>query len=82
MDNIDHMTTAAIHELQDAVKIRHVIMELLQHLTSSLRWVLRYCQKYNIEISNKEKIMELIERALEITRLRYDQTVNGLTQGP
>jgi hypothetical protein len=66
MDNIDHMTTAAIHELQDAVKIRHVNMELLQYLTSSLRWVLRYCQKHNIEIPDKDKIMELIDRAIEI----------------
>jgi hypothetical protein len=66
MDSSDHITTAAIHELQDAVKIRHVNMELLQYLTSSLRWVLRYCRKYNIEIPEKDKITELIDRAIEI----------------
>lgn len=66
MDSLDHIKTAAIHELHDAVKIRHVNMELLQYLTSSLRWIMRYSQKYNIEIPEKDKIMALIDRAIEI----------------
>lgn len=57
---------ATIQELQNAVRIRHINMELLVYLTSSLRWVLRYCQKYNIEIPEKDKILDLIDTAIEI----------------
>jgi 5-methylcytosine-specific restriction endonuclease McrBC GTP-binding regulatory subunit McrB len=66
MNSLDHVKMAAIHELQDAVKIRHINMELLNYLTSSLRWILRYCQKNNIEIPEKDKIVDLIDKAIEI----------------
>jgi hypothetical protein len=66
MDSLDHIKSATIQELQDAVRIRCVNMELLEYLTSSLRWILRNCQKHNMEIPEKDKIMLLIDRAIEI----------------
>jgi hypothetical protein len=66
MDSLDHIKSATIQELQDAVRIRRVNMELLEYLTSSLRWILRYCQKHNMEIPEKDRIMEIIDRATEI----------------
>lgn len=65
-DSLDHIKAATIQELQNAVKIRRVNMELLEFLVSSLRWILHYCQKHDMEMPEKDKITELINRAIEI----------------
>jgi hypothetical protein len=64
MHSTNYITKAAFHKLPDAVKIRHVNMELLQFLTSSLRWILRYCH-----ILEKGKITVLIDRAIVLDKM-------------
>lgn len=66
MDSVDHIKMAMLQELQEAVRIRRINMELLQSLESSLRWLLRYCQIHDIEIPEKDKILSLIDKAIEI----------------
>lgn len=52
--------------MEEALKIKQVNDEMLEHLVSSLRWLLHYSQKYGIPLPEKEKITLLVNRAMEI----------------
>jgi hypothetical protein len=66
MDSIEHMKIAAFEELKEALKIKRVNDELLEYLASSLTWILHYCQKCGMPLPEQEKIIKLIDRAIEI----------------
>lgn len=57
---------AAFQELQEVLQIKNVNDELLEFLTSSLRWLLHYETKYNIQLPEKEKISEMVAKGMEI----------------
>jgi hypothetical protein len=59
---------AALQQLRYAVKVRQVNDELLEHLASTLRWLLHYAAKNNIDLPDKDKISLALERAMEIAR--------------
>ena len=52
-------------DLQYILKAKKVSDELLEQLSSSLQWLLRYSEKYNIPLPEKDRIMLLIDRAIE-----------------
>ena len=56
MDNTDHVMTAAYQELKDAMQFKRVNEELLEYLSSSIRWLLHYSKKNNIPLPEKDKI--------------------------
>jgi hypothetical protein len=66
MNSTEHMKIAAFQELQEALKVKRVNDELLEFLASSLGWILRYAKKNNMEIPDKEKIIEIMNRAMVI----------------
>jgi hypothetical protein len=66
MDSSEHIRLAVYQELQNAVKIRKVNCELLEHLLSSVRWILHYARKNNISLPDIDKIEQVIDRAIEI----------------
>jgi hypothetical protein len=72
MDSIDHMTVAAYQELQEAIKIRRVNKELLEHLLASIRWIIRYATKNNISLPNVDTIDEIMDKAIEIDEKTSD----------
>jgi hypothetical protein len=55
---------AAFQELKEAIKIKRINDELLEYLVSSLRWLIRYSDKYNIPLPDLDKIQETIDRAI------------------
>ena len=61
-----HNKMAAFQELQEALQIRSVNDELLEYLASSLNWLLHYTSKYNIILPEKDRIYEVLERAMAI----------------
>jgi hypothetical protein len=66
MDNADHVMTAAYQELKHAIKFKRVNEELLEYLSSSIRWLLHYSKKHNIALPERDKIEEIVSRAMTI----------------
>jgi hypothetical protein len=68
MNNNDcyHIKMAAFHELQEALKIKHVNDELLEHLISSVLWLVNYAKKNNITLPERDKITEILDKAIAI----------------
>jgi hypothetical protein len=66
MDSNEHIKIAAYQELQEAVKIRKVNRELLEHLLSSIRWILHYAKKNNISLPDIDNIEQVVDKAIEI----------------
>src|SRR5579883_1900922 len=62
----NYIEVAAIQKLNYAIKVKEVNDELLEQLASSLRWLLYYSTKHNIPLPETEKIILLIDRAIEI----------------
>jgi adenylate cyclase len=65
-NNNYHIKMAAFHELQEALKIKRVYDELLEHLVSSIRWLVHYAKKNNITLPEKDKIVNMLDKATEI----------------
>ncbi len=56
----------AAEELRDALKLKRINEELLEHLASTLRWLLGYGEINNIRLPEKDKIALALDRAMEI----------------
>jgi hypothetical protein len=63
---LDEIREAAFHELQEALKIKRVNDELLEHLLSSVLWLVNYAKKNNITLPEKDKITEILDKAIAI----------------
>lgn len=59
---------AAIEELKEALKIKQTNDELLEYLSSSLRWLIHYSNKYQISLPEKEKISLILDRIMDINK--------------
>lgn len=66
-DSVEIMKLAAFQELQDALKIKRVNDELLEFLASSLRWLIYYTRKNNLPLPEKDKIIRVLDRTMEIS---------------
>lgn len=66
MNSSEHVKFAAFQELQNVLKVKRINDELLEQLTSSLRWLLHYRQKYNIPLPETDRILDLLHRAIII----------------
>lgn len=66
IDSTDHMRIAALHELQDAIGIRRINIELFDYLCASIRWMLRYAIKNKIDLPDIGKFDEILDRAADI----------------
>ncbi|MGC2669033.1 MAG: hypothetical protein WA220_07615 [Candidatus Nitrosopolaris sp.] len=66
MNSSEHVKLAAFPELQNVPKVKRINDELLEQLTSSLRWLLHYRQKYNIPLPETDRILDLLHRAMII----------------
>ncbi len=76
-DNADHLMTAAYQELKYAMQFKRINEELLEYLSSSIRWLLHYSKKNNIPLPEKNKIEEIVSRATTIAdKLPRDRNNN------
>ena len=57
---------AVLEELRHTLKVKRINDELLEHLASTLGWLLRYAEKNNIALPEKDKIVLALDRAMEI----------------
>lgn len=61
-----HIKMAVYQELQDALKLKQVNEELLEYLTSSLRWLIHYTNKNKIALPELDKIDQILNTAMDI----------------
>jgi hypothetical protein len=57
-----------VERLRNTMKVKRINDELLQHLESSLRWVIHYCRKHDIPLPEEDKIIDLCNKAIEIEK--------------
>ena len=67
-----------IEELKKAVKVKRLNEDLLEHLTATVSWIIRNCEKNNIPIPNKHTISRSITRAYEyLDKIPYADQPQG-----
>ena len=66
-NNTYHIKMAVLEELRHTLKVKRINDELLEHLASTLRWIIRYSETNNITLPEKDKIVLALDRAMEIT---------------
>jgi len=66
MDSSDHIKIAIMKELQDAIKIKKNNDELQQYLISSIQWIIRYAERNNFRIPDKDKMIEMLDKITQI----------------
>ena len=66
IDSTEHIKMAVLRELQDAVRIRRINIELFEYLCASIRWMLRYARKNNIPLPDIDRFDEILDRAAGI----------------
>ena len=65
-NNTYHIKMAVLEDLRHTLKVKRINDELLEHLASTLRWLLRYGEINNIMLPEKDKIILALDRAVEI----------------
>jgi CRISPR/Cas system-associated protein Csx1 len=82
MDNISshYIELAATQKLRYALQIAQANDELSEQLFSSLRWIVRYCKRYQIPLPEKERILASLDKVLEINNKIPCQAPTNLKQ--
>jgi hypothetical protein len=56
---------------------KNMNQELMQHLTGSIFYLLRYSEKYNVQLPKKEELINMLEKAnFLIDEITYQPTLN------
>jgi hypothetical protein len=50
-------------EIREVVKVKDLNIELMEHLTFTADWLLRYCERNNVWPPNTDRLLELMHRA-------------------
>lgn len=66
---VDYIKLQEIAELKEALTIKELNTELLEHLQSSVLFVMDYCEKNNIPLPNMNTIGNAVERADQLLTL-------------
>ncbi len=61
-DEIDIVKNAIMH-YDRAIRLKKINENLYDHLSGSISWILRYSDKNQIPLPNKEKLNEMVTRA-------------------
>ncbi|HKG31036.1 MAG TPA: hypothetical protein VKA91_07165 [Nitrososphaeraceae archaeon] len=59
-------------ELQEAMRVKELNVELIEHLGSMGIWILKYCERNNIKPPDTDRLLELIQRSREIVQRMYE----------
>ena len=58
------LNPSIIEEMRYALRIKRVNEEMLEYLSSSLRWLMRYADKQGIQLPEKERILSIVESVM------------------
>ena len=71
MDNY-HLKRQLIGEIHEAVRVKELNVELMEHLAFTANWILRYCEKNHITPPDLDRLHELIDRSRELVQKMYE----------
>jgi hypothetical protein len=61
-----------IGEVQEAIRVKELNIELLEHLSYTTRWILMHCEKNNIKPPDLDKLVSLIHRSRQLIDTMYE----------
>ena len=62
MNEVD-VLKKALSEMDDAVKLKNMNEELMQHLSGSVYWLIKHSEKYDFQLPKKEELIRMVEKA-------------------
>jgi hypothetical protein len=71
MDNY-HLKIQLIGEIQEAVRVKELNVELMEHLAFTANWILRYCENNNVKPPDLDKLLKLIDRSRQLIQRMYE----------
>lgn len=75
-DEID-VLQLAIEEHKKAIKLKNMNQELMEHLTGSIFYLLKYSEKHGLPVSNRDGLLQMLEKAnFLIDEITYQPIVN------
>lgn len=75
-DEID-VLQLAIEEHRKAVQLKNMNQELMEHLTGSIFYLLKYAEKNKLFIPNRENLLQMLKKANSlIDEITYQPTGN------
>jgi hypothetical protein len=60
---VDHIKLQEIAELRNALKIKELNEELLEHLQLSMLYILKYCEDNKVPLPDMDRIKNILDRA-------------------
>jgi hypothetical protein len=67
-----HIKKQLLGEVHEAIRVKELNVELMEHLTFTSDWLLRYCERMNLKPPNIDKLQELISRAGDLVQKIYE----------
>ncbi len=78
LDKTDAFVNLAIvEELRQIRKAKQTANELVVYLADSLRWVLHYCAKNNLQLPDHEKITRMVDHAIKLEQTFNVQSIQN-----
>jgi hypothetical protein len=71
MDNYN-LKRQLMGEIQEAIRVKELNVQLMEQLTFIADWILRYCERNNIKPPDIHKLSELITRAGNLIQQIYE----------
>ena len=58
-------------EVQEAIRVKELNVELLEHLSYTAHWILDYCERNNTKLPDLDKLVLLIDRSRRLINTMY-----------
>src|SRR5437899_11959165 len=53
----------ALSKYEDALRMKNMNRELLQHLTDSVFYLIKHAEKYNLPLPKKDELIRMVDKA-------------------
>lgn len=66
-DSTTHTKKALAQEWQEILKFKKINEDLMEHLCSSIRWMIRYARNNNLPLPEIERMEDMLSKAMSYT---------------
>jgi hypothetical protein len=66
-DSTTHMKIALAQEWQEILKFKKINEDLMEHLCSSIRWIIRYARNNNLPLPEIDRMEDMLKKAMAHT---------------
>jgi hypothetical protein len=61
-----HQKKQLLLDIEEAEKFKELNVELMEHLSFTVNWILDYCEKNNLQPPNIEKLLNITKKCREL----------------